>query len=76
MMNKTIALLLFFWVTTRVFAFGEPIGTINQTPVYPQEIVKTALSHNAAAVVVAHNHPSGVAEPSMADRAIMMRCHW
>ncbi|AHG20346.2 hypothetical protein Z042_12395 [Chania multitudinisentens RB-25] len=46
------------------------IGTINQTPVYPREIVKTALSHNAAAVVVAHNHPSGVAEPSAADRHI------
>ncbi|WP_262926393.1 JAB domain-containing protein [Serratia fonticola] len=46
------------------------IGTINQTPVYPREIVKTALSHNAAAVVVAHNHPSGVAEPSVADRHI------
>ncbi|MFQ0829059.1 DNA repair protein RadC [Serratia fonticola] len=46
------------------------IGTINQTPVYPREIVKTALSHNAAAVVVAHNHPSGVAEPNVADRHI------
>jgi DNA repair protein RadC len=49
------------------------IGTINQTSVYPREIVKTALGHNAAAVVVAHNHPSGVAEPSMADRAITKR---
>jgi len=38
--------------------------------VYPREIVKLALSHHAAAVVLAHNHPSGVAEPSQADRQI------
>ncbi|EOV1642451.1 TPA: JAB domain-containing protein [Yersinia enterocolitica] len=45
-------------------------GTINATSVYPREIVKTALSHNAAAVIFAHNHPSGLAEPSHADRTI------
>lgn len=43
-------------------------GTINQTSVYPREIVKTALKYNAAAIIVAHNHPSGVCEPSLADR--------
>jgi len=43
------------------------IGTIHQTSVYPREVVKSALRHNAAAVIVAHNHPSGVAEPSAAD---------
>jgi len=45
-------------------------GTINATSVYPREIIKAALSHNAAAVILAHNHPSGVAEPSHADRTI------
>lgn len=43
-------------------------GTINQTSVYPREIVKTALKYNAAAIIVAHNHPSGCCEPSIADR--------
>lgn len=42
-------------------------GTLTQTSVYPREVVKKALWHNAAAVVLAHNHPSGVAEPSAAD---------
>ena len=42
-------------------------GTLTQTSVYPRELVKTALALNAAAVVVAHNHPSGSAEPSRAD---------
>lgn len=42
-------------------------GTLTQTSVYPREVVKRALAHNAAAVVLAHNHPSGVAEPSSAD---------
>ena len=43
------------------------IGTINQTSVYPREVVKAALRHNAAAVVIFHNHPSGVGDPSTAD---------
>jgi DNA repair protein RadC len=42
-------------------------GTLTQTSVYPRELVKGALAHNAAAVAVAHNHPSGQAEPSRAD---------
>ncbi len=42
-------------------------GTLTQTSVYPREIVKLALGHNAAAVIFAHNHPSGSAEPSPAD---------
>jgi DNA repair protein RadC len=45
-------------------------GTLTQTSVYPREVVKTALKHNAAAVILAHNHPSGVAEPSRADEAL------
>ncbi|MDQ2925487.1 MAG: DNA repair protein RadC [Acidobacteriota bacterium] len=45
-------------------------GTLAQTSVYPREVVKAALRHNAAAVVLAHNHPSGVAEPSRADELL------
>jgi len=45
-------------------------GTIDSTAVYPREVVKTALFHNAAAVIFAHNHPSGVNEPSDADKQI------
>lgn len=48
-------------------------GSINSTEVHPREIVKAALRHNAAAVVLAHNHPSGYAEPSEADRQITQR---
>lgn len=43
-------------------------GTLTQTSVYPREVVKVALKENAAAVILAHNHPSGIAEPSHADR--------
>jgi DNA repair protein RadC len=42
-------------------------GTLTQTSVYPREVVKRALALNAGAVILAHNHPSGVAEPSRAD---------
>jgi len=45
-------------------------GTLTQTSVYPREIVKKSLQINAAAVILAHNHPSGVAEPSSADEAL------
>lgn len=48
-------------------------GTIDSAAVYPREVVKTALRYNAAAVILAHNHPSGVAEPSPADRDITQR---
>lgn len=52
-------------------AFEEMFrGTLTQTSVYPREIVKRALALNASAVVLAHNHPSGVAEPSRADELI------
>lgn len=46
------------------------IGTLTQTSVYPREVVKAALSHDAAAVVLAHNHPSGSVQPSLADKAL------
>lgn len=45
-------------------------GTLTQTSVYPREVVKAALNANAAAVILAHNHPSGVAQPSAADELI------
>lgn len=45
-------------------------GTLTQTSVYPREVVKRALANNAAAVILAHNHPSGLAEPSSADTAL------
>ena len=45
-------------------------GTLTQTSVYPREVVKLALRHNAAAVIFAHNHPSGIAEPSHADQLL------
>ena len=45
-------------------------GTIDGASVYPREVVKQALHHNAAAVIFAHNHPSGITEPSQADKQI------
>lgn len=45
-------------------------GTLMQTSVYPREVVKAALKHNASAVIFAHNHPSGVAEPSRSDELL------
>lgn len=45
-------------------------GTLTQTSVYPREVVKAALAANAAAVIFAHNHPSGVAQPSQADELL------
>ena len=55
----------------RVLATEELFrGTLTQTSVYPREVVKVALRHNAAAVIFAHNHPSGVAEPSHADQLL------
>lgn len=58
----------------RVAGFEELFfGTINGAAVYPREVVKRALAHNAAAVILAHNHPSGVAEPSRADEQLTER---
>jgi DNA repair protein RadC len=55
----------------RVIASEELFrGTLTQTSVYPREVVKAALAHNAASIVFAHNHPSGVTEPSRADELL------
>jgi DNA repair protein RadC len=64
---------LCIWVDAqhRAIALEEAFrGTLTQTSVYPREIVKAALRHNAAAVIFAHNHPSGVAQPSQADELL------
>ena len=62
---------LFLDSQNRLIACEEMFrGTLAQTSVYPREVVKAALRHNAAAVIFAHNHPSGVAEPSRADEAL------
>jgi len=62
---------VFLDAQNRVIAADELFrGTLTQTSVYPREVVKHALRHNAAAVILAHNHPSGVAEPSLQDQAL------
>ena len=62
---------VFLDAQNRVLSVEEMFrGTLTQTSVFPREIVKRALHHNAAAIIFAHNHPSGVAEPSRADEAL------
>ncbi len=62
---------VFLDAQNRVLAVEELFrGTLTQTSVYPREIIKRALEHNAAALILAHNHPSGVAEPSQADHTL------
>ena len=66
-----VFLTLFLDAQHRVISAEELFrGTLTQTSVYPREIVKAALKANAAAVIFAHNHPSGVAEPSQADELL------
>lgn len=66
-----------FWVVyldaqNRVIPNPEKLfrGTLTQTSVYPREVVKAALAKNAAGVILCHNHPSGVCEPSLQDQAL------
>lgn len=66
-----VFVVLFLDAQNRLIAAEEMFrGTLTQTSVYPREIVKAVLKHNAAAVIFAHNHPSGVAEPSRADELL------
>ncbi len=66
-----VFVVIFLDAQNRVLAVDELFrGTLTQTSVFPREIVKVALKQNAAAVIFAHNHPSGVAEPSRADEAL------
>jgi DNA repair protein RadC len=62
---------LFLDVKNRLISAEELFrGTLTHASVYPREVVKTALAHNAAAVILAHNHPSGTPDPSAADRTL------
>ena len=66
-----VFVVVFLDAQNRVIATEEMFrGTLTQTSVFPREVVKRTLSLNAAAVIFAHNHPSGVAEPSRADEAL------
>lgn len=69
--TREVFLVLFLDVQNRIVA-NETLfeGSLTQASVYPREVVKRALHHNAAAVIVAHNHPSGVAEPNHADKQL------
>ena len=65
---------LFLDTRHRVLAFEALFqGSIDGASVYPRQVVKRALAHNAAALILVHNHPSGVAEPSQADRLLTQR---
>lgn len=69
--QQEVFLVLFLDTQHRVLAVEELFqGTLSQASVYPREVVKRALAHNAAALIVAHNHPSGTAEPSQSDRLL------
>jgi len=69
--QQEVFMVIFLDAQHRVMASEELFsGTLTQTSVYPREVVKRALFHNAAAVIFAHNHPSGVAEPSQSDRML------
>lgn len=69
--HQEVFVVLFLDTQHRVIASEELFqGTLGQASVYPREVVKRALANNAAAVIFAHNHPSGVAEPSAADERL------
>ena len=71
--NEQRELFVAVWVDAqhRVIEFDVLFaGTLNQTSVFPREVVKAALARNAAGVIFAHNHPSGVAEPSQSDQIL------
>jgi DNA repair protein RadC len=69
--QQEVFVALFLDAQHRVTASEELFkGTLTQTSVYPREVVKRALHHNAAAVIFAHNHPSGVTEPSQSDQLL------
>lgn len=66
-----VFVVLYLDVKNRLIAHEEIFrGTLTATSVYPREIVKTALKHNAASVILSHNHPSGCPDPSEADLRI------
>lgn len=72
--SREVFAVLFLDSQHRLLRYEELFfGTINAAAVYPREVVKAALKYNAAACILAHNHPSGVAEPSQADIAITLK---
>lgn len=69
--SQEVFMAIFLDAQHRVIAAEELFhGTLTQTSVYPREVVKRAMHHNAAALIFAHNHPSGVAEPSQSDQSL------
>lgn len=69
--QQEVFMVLFLDAQHRLIASEEMFhGTLTQTSVYPREVVKRALIHNAAAVMLSHNHPSGLSEPSSSDRSL------
>lgn len=70
-LQHEVFFVLFLDTQNRLIASEELFrGTLTQTSVYPREVVKRALHHNAAAVILAHNHPSGCCKPSRADEVV------
>ena len=70
-LTKEVFLVLFLDTQNRLLASEEMFsGSLSETSVYPREVVKRALHHNAASVIFAHNHPSGIAQQSQADEMI------
>jgi DNA repair protein RadC len=71
--NEVFAV-LFLNNSHRLLAFEKMFrGTVNETAVYPRQIVQKVLEHNASAILIAHNHPSGDCSPSVADREITLK---
>ena len=69
--DREVFVAVFLDAQNRVLKLEELFaGTLTQTSVFPREVVRFALQHNAAAVIFAHNHPSGLAEPSRADEVL------
>ena len=70
-LTKEVFLVLFLDTQNRLLASEEIFsGSLSETSVYPREVVKRALHHNAASVIFAHNHPSGIAQQSQADELL------
>ncbi|HMU90797.1 MAG: DNA repair protein RadC [Pseudomonadales bacterium] len=73
-LEREVFMVLYLDNRHRMIAFEELFkGSINSAEVHPRELIKRVLHFNAAAVILAHNHPSGIAEPSQADREITQR---
>ncbi len=70
-LEHEVFMVVFLDAQHRIIATEEMFrGTLTQTSVYPREVVKAALKHNAAALIFAHNHPSGIPEPSQSDQML------